>query len=317
MKRDGDDRRRPQLHRRRRHPPLRQAARRRRRAAATMRSTAAPSRWSPPSTAMRWAAAWRTRWLPLPHRRAERQGRAARGADRHPARRRRHAAAAAPDRAEAGAGDDRHRPARAGRRRPRRSASSTSIVEGKDLRSAAIAFAKRIADKRPLPRVRDMTDQLAEAEPSPACSTPCASRSPARPATRRRPTTASLRSRRRPGCPSTRASAERAAVRRAGELRRGQGPALRLLRRARGGQAPGPAEGHADCPRSRPRRGGRRRHHGRRHRHELRRLRLPGEAARRLAGGAGARHGPHPRQLRRQRQARQPRRRRRWTSAWR
>ena len=46
---------------------------------------------------------------------AERQGRTAGGADRHPAGWRRHAAAAAADRAEAGAGDDPFGPARARR----------------------------------------------------------------------------------------------------------------------------------------------------------------------------------------------------------
>jgi 3-hydroxyacyl-CoA dehydrogenase len=42
------------------------------------------------------------------------------------------------------------------------------IVEGKDLRAEAIAYAKRIADKRPLPRVRDKADRLAEAKAEPA-----------------------------------------------------------------------------------------------------------------------------------------------------
>ena len=67
----------------------------RRGAAPTMRSRQPASRWWPPSTAMRSAAGWRCAGLPLPHRGAERQGRAARGADRHPAGRRRHAAPAA------------------------------------------------------------------------------------------------------------------------------------------------------------------------------------------------------------------------------
>jgi 3-hydroxyacyl-CoA dehydrogenase len=42
------------------------------------------------------------------------------------------------------------------------------IVEGKDLRAEAIAYAKRIADKLPLPRVRDKVDRLAEAKAEPA-----------------------------------------------------------------------------------------------------------------------------------------------------
>ncbi|MFV0296706.1 MAG: 3-hydroxyacyl-CoA dehydrogenase NAD-binding domain-containing protein [Hyphomicrobiaceae bacterium] len=41
------------------------------------------------------------------------------------------------------------------------------IVPGNDLRKEAIAFAKRIADKRPLPRVRDREEKLAEAKSDP------------------------------------------------------------------------------------------------------------------------------------------------------
>ena len=41
------------------------------------------------------------------------------------------------------------------------------IVPGKDLRAEAIAFAKAVADKRPLPRVRDLTAKLAEAKADP------------------------------------------------------------------------------------------------------------------------------------------------------
>ena len=39
------------------------------------------------------------------------------------------------------------------------------IVDGKDLRADAIAFANKIADVRPLPRVRDSSDRLSEATP--------------------------------------------------------------------------------------------------------------------------------------------------------
>ncbi len=42
-----------------------------------------------------------------------------------------------------------------------------AIVPGKDLLSEAIAFAKGVADKRPLPRVRDLTAKLAEAKADP------------------------------------------------------------------------------------------------------------------------------------------------------
>src|SRR5262245_51028390 len=41
------------------------------------------------------------------------------------------------------------------------------VVEGKDLRAAAVAYAKHIAGKRPLPRVRDKVDRLAEAKADP------------------------------------------------------------------------------------------------------------------------------------------------------
>ena len=41
------------------------------------------------------------------------------------------------------------------------------LVEEKDLRREAIAYAKRIADRRPLPRVRDMQDKLAETKADP------------------------------------------------------------------------------------------------------------------------------------------------------
>ena len=105
--------------------------------------------------------------LPLPHRRAERQGRPARGADRHPAGRRRHAAPAAPDRPEGGDGDDRLRPPRAGRggqgaRHHRRDRRRQGPAQGGDRASPS-----SVAGKRPLPRVRDKTDQLAEAKADP------------------------------------------------------------------------------------------------------------------------------------------------------
>jgi 3-hydroxyacyl-CoA dehydrogenase len=41
------------------------------------------------------------------------------------------------------------------------------VIEGKDLRKEAIAYARRIADRRPLPRVRDKTDKLAGAKSDP------------------------------------------------------------------------------------------------------------------------------------------------------
>jgi 3-hydroxyacyl-CoA dehydrogenase len=42
-----------------------------------------------------------------------------------------------------------------------------AVVPGKDLRKEAITFAKQVADKQPLPRVRDRADKLAEAKADP------------------------------------------------------------------------------------------------------------------------------------------------------
>ena len=42
-----------------------------------------------------------------------------------------------------------------------------AVIPGKDLRKEAIAWAKGVADKRPLPRVRDRTEKLAEAKSDP------------------------------------------------------------------------------------------------------------------------------------------------------
>src|ERR1700731_2786724 len=59
-----------------------------------------------------------------------------------------------------------------GRHLPAEEAHRVGIVdelvpEGGDLREAAIAFARRIADVRPLPRIRDRDDKLAEAKADP------------------------------------------------------------------------------------------------------------------------------------------------------
>ena len=61
--------------------------------------------------------------------------------------------------------------------------------------------------------------------------------------------------------------------------------------------------------------GDRRRHHGRRHCHELRQCRHPGAAERDRPGGAGSRHDHHPQKLRQLREARAASRSSRWTSA--
>ena len=42
-----------------------------------------------------------------------------------------------------------------------------AIVPGKDLRAEAVAYAKTVADRRPLPRVRDREDRIAEAKADP------------------------------------------------------------------------------------------------------------------------------------------------------
>ncbi len=90
--------------------------------------------------------------------------------------------------AEGRARDDRH----SGRHVPAPEAKTLGIIdevlpENADLRAEAVAYAMRkVADMRPLPRVRDRDDRLAEARPIPASSTRCASRSPGARATRRR-----------------------------------------------------------------------------------------------------------------------------------
>ena len=72
-----------------------------------------------------------------------------------------------------------------------------AIVEGGDVRKEAIAYARSVADRRPLPRVRDKADRLAEAKADPGMFDAMPSRLPAKHATRRRPITASRASRRR------------------------------------------------------------------------------------------------------------------------
>ena len=113
---DDPDRRRPQLHRRRRHPRLRHQASATAAGPACIRC-AGRQREAGDRRDPRLRARRRVRnrdGLPLSHRAAQREGRAARSPDRHLARRRRHAAAASADRAEGSARHDRHRPPRAG-----------------------------------------------------------------------------------------------------------------------------------------------------------------------------------------------------------
>ena len=72
------------------------------------------------------------------------------------------------------------------------------IVEGKDLRAEAIAYARQHRRQAAVAaRARQDRQAGGGRRPIRACSMPCASRLRARPATRRRPTTASPASRRR------------------------------------------------------------------------------------------------------------------------
>ena len=164
-RRQGDraDLRGPHLHRRRRHHRVRRRARRAP-ACSTCRTRwrARPSRWSPPSTARRSAAGWRSRSaLPLPRRRAVGALRPAGGEPRPAARRRRHPAPAAHRRRREGAGDDDLRPARAGQGSAWRWAWSTRSCEEGKLREGAIAFARKVvAENRPLKKVRDINDKV-------------------------------------------------------------------------------------------------------------------------------------------------------------
>ena len=131
--------------------------------------------------------------LPLPDRRAERQGRPARGADRHPAGRRRHAAPAAADRPEGGDGDDRERPPRAGgrgeeaRHHRRDRGRKGPARRGDPLCAKASPTNARCRACATRPTVSPKRKRI------PACSRRCASRSRARRATRRRRITASRR----------------------------------------------------------------------------------------------------------------------------
>ena len=166
-----------------------------------------------------------------------------------------------------------------GRHVPAEEAHKLGIIDeivagGRHLREAAIAFARRVADTRPLPRIRDSDDRLAEGKPIPACSRRCASRSPAAPATRRRPTTASRRSRRRCKMPFD----EGIALERKLFDERSNSDEAKALRYAFFAERE--VAKLPDIPRDTPLRptdnrgGGRRRHDGRRHRDELCRFRL-------------------------------------------
>ena len=177
------------------------------------------------------------------------------------------------------------------------------LPEGANLRAEAVAYARKIADKRPLP----MRARQAGHRRTRHLRRHAQIHRPQGP----QPEGALQLHRRRRGrlhpAVRPRHPARSRTLRRTGNVGRGQGPALRLLRRARGRQAARPAHHHRPARLQGPRRH-RRRHHGRRHRHVLRRLRLRREDHGRHPGSPRSRHGAHPQQLRHLRQARQPRR---------
>ncbi len=180
------------------------------------------------------------------------------------------------------------------------------VEEGGDLRTAGIAFARRVADTRPLPRIRDHDEKLAEAKADPGIFD-AMRKSIAR------------RARNQKAPYHCIASVENACtmpfddgVARERELfneleNSAEARALRYAFFAEREVARLP-----DIPRDTPlrpiktRSHRRRRDDGRRHRDELRRIRLSGEIARSRRGRAGPRLRAHPRQLPDQRQPRQP-----------
>ena len=195
-----------------------------------------------------------------------------------------------------------------GRHVPAEEAHKLGIVdeiapEG-ELKEAAIAFARKIADQRPLPVIRERNEKLGRRHAR-AVRRHAQIDRPARP----QPARALCLHRGGRGgvqAPVRRGLCARTQiVRRAGRLGGGEGPALRLFRRARGRENPVHPGRHQIAPDRSP--GGRRRRHdGRRHRDELCRQRLRREDHRRDQGSARPRHGADQGQLRDQRQTRQP-----------
>ena len=198
-----------------------------------------------------------------------------------------------------------------GRHVPAEEANKLGIIdelvpEGGDLRAAAIAMARRVADTRPLPRIRDRDEKLAEAKADPGIFEAMRKSIARRARNQKAPYHCIAAVEAACTMPFDRRRPARArALRRARKFGRGARSALCLLRRARGRQtARHPARDAIAADRDRGDR--RRRHDGRRHRDELCRVRLSGEAPRSEPRGARPRPGAHPQQLRDQRQARQP-----------
>ena len=94
---------------------------------------------------------------------------------------------------------------------------------------AAIAYAEKVADVRPLPACAITTRNLQKPKKIPAFSTRCARRSHARPAINARPTLASKGSKPRSTCRLTMDLRRAQALQRAGRSRRSEVASLRLL----------------------------------------------------------------------------------------
>ena len=123
------------------------------------------------------------------------------------------------------------------------------VPEGADLRQAAIAFARRVADIRPLPRIRDHDEKLAEAKADPGMFDAMRKSIARRARSQKAPYHCIAVGRKRLHDAVRRRHRARArALQRAGKLGRGAGPALCLFCRARGGAAARHPARHAIAP---------------------------------------------------------------------
>jgi enoyl-CoA hydratase/carnithine racemase len=158
------------------------------------------------------------------------------------------------------------------------------IVPG-DLLDGACAYAERlVAEGKPLRKIRDMQDKVRGTNPTVFAEFRKGLERSARASSPR-----SLRGRgggRRHPTLRRRAHARAGALRPVHAVHAVEGADPRVLLRARGHQDPRRAQGDAGQV-DRERRGDRRRHHGRRHRHELRQRGYPGARDRDESGGAG------------------------------
>ena len=208
-----------------------------------------------------------------------------------------------------------------GRHVPAPEAKQLGIIDAARRRARICAarrsrFAESIADKRPLPRVRDKTDKLAEAKADPGMFDAM-----------RKSIARKARNQKAPyNCIAAVEAAATLPFDEGLETERelfaelensDEAKALRYAFFAEREVAKIPGAARATASRREIKTGGgdRRRHDGRRHRHELRRLRHAGEDPRRDPRGARQRHAAHPRQLRDRASSAAASRRRRWTSA--